>query len=136
MDIQAVEQGLANAADTIAGLRCFPSLPDAIEPPAFGVAEVEIVYNRTFGSTGGLSEVLFTCGVITSRGNTDAGRKALNGYLAETGAGSVKAALEADRTLAGVAKTLNVERARGAYRLYEFAGVQYLGAMYDVRVWS
>lgn len=135
MDIQAVEQGLANAAGTISGLRSFPSLPDSIEPPTFGVAEVEIVYNRAFG-TPGLSEVLFTCGVLTSRGNTDTGRGALNGYLAETGAGSIKAALEADRTLAGVAKTLNVERARGAYRLYEFAGVHYLGAMYDVRVWS
>jgi len=135
MDVQAIQQGLADAADTITGLRCFATLPDSINPPTFATTEVEIDYDKAFGA-GSLTDHLFTCGIFTSRGDSPTGRAALAGYLAPTGAGSVKAALEADRTLTGRAKTLRVERARGAYRLYTIAGIDYLGTMLDVRVWA
>lgn len=135
MDVQAIQQGLANAAATISGLRAFPTVPDAIEPPTFGVVELDIEYNKTY-STAGLTETLFTCGLYVSAGYTDAGRIALVGYMAPTGSGSVKAAIESDKTLSGVAATLHVERVRGAYRLYEIGNINYLGALFDVRVWA
>lgn len=135
MDVYAIQQGLATAARTITGLRAEPTLPDSINPPMFAPLDLEMSYNQTFGSSG-LVEVLFTCQVFTSRGDTTTGRKLLIGYLAEAGASSVKAALEADRTLGGAAKTLIVERCRGAGRLYDVAGIDYLGAQFDVRVWA
>lgn len=134
MDVQAVQQGLANAADTITGLRCFASLPDAINPPTFAPTEVEINYNQVFGN--GMSLCTFTVGVFVSAGDSPTARAALAGYLAQSGSGSIKAALEADKTLAGVVITLNVDRVRGAYRLWNIGGTDYLGAMYDVRVWA
>lgn len=133
MDIQAIQQALADAAGAITGLNTFPSLPDAIEPPTFAPIELELTYHRTFGN---LSEILFTCGIYVSRGDSETGRALLVGYLAESGDTSIAAALEADQTLGGAAKALVVERARGAYRLYTIAGTDYLGTNFDVRVWS
>lgn len=133
MDAYAIQAGMATAAKTVSGLRAFATLPDAIEPPVFAPLELELSYDQAFG---GLTETVFTCQVFTSRGDTDTGRKLLIGYVAESGATSIKAALEADRTLGGVAKTLIVERVRGAGRLYEVGGIDYLGAQFDVRVWA
>lgn len=133
MDVEAIQQGLANAADTITGLRCFSALPGTINPPTFAVTEFELEYHGTFSAARGLSTLMFTCGVFAP--DSDEGRKLLLPFLAETGAGSVPAALESDKTLGGVCKTLVVQRVRGAYRLYEVGGTQYLGAMIDVKVW-
>lgn len=134
MDVEQIQQGLATAAATITGLRTFPQLPGAIEPPTFAPVEVEMAYHQTFSPSRGLTGLTVTCGVYAP--DTDQGRKLLVGYLAETGSGSIPAALEADKTLGGKAKQLIVRRVRGAYRLYEIGGVDYLGALLDVEVWA
>lgn len=137
MDVEGIHQGLANAASTITGLIGLPAISGALPPSSggvFAVVEVEGAYHKTFGATGGLSAPVHTCGLYCA--DTDEGRKLLNGYLAETGATSVRAAIEADRTLGGKCKTLIVMRFRGAYRVYEVADTPYLGAMLDVGVWA
>jgi hypothetical protein len=131
MDVRALQQGLSNAADTIAGLRCYPTLPDLINPPAFAPVEFELAYHQTFG---GLTDITFVCGVYVP--NDPAGDKLLVGFVAAAGAGSIPAALESDKTLGGVAKTLVVQRVRGAGRVYSIGGNPYLGATIDVRVWA
>lgn len=137
MDVQAIQAGLASAAGAITGLRTAPSLPDAINPPLFAVTELELDYNQTFAAGGyGMVETLFSCGIYVSRGDSPTGRAALSGYLAPSGALSIPAALQVDRTLGGAASTLIVERVRGAYRLYTIGSIDYLGATFDVRVWS
>ena len=136
MDVQAIGQGLATAASTVSGITGLPSVPDAISAlPLFAPAELEITYDQAFGA-GALTVIVYTCALFVSRGDTNSARVALTGFLAPTGSGSIKAALESDRTLAGVAKTLRVESVRGAYRLYQVAGIDYLGAMINVRVWG
>jgi hypothetical protein len=80
--------------------------------------------------------VKFQCGLFTSLGDTDSGRKMLMAYLVPFGTSSILAALEANKTLAGTAKTLIVTRVHGAYRLYEIGATQYLGAMIEVKVWA
>ena len=137
-DIQAIEQALANAVKGVAGVRqALPSLPDAIDPPTFAVVEYEIDYNQTFaGGTSGMDMALYSCGIYTSRGDSDAGRMLLNGFLSKDGPTSLKTAIETNRTLGGACKTLIVERAHGAYRLYTIGSIDYLGAVLDVRVWS
>lgn len=134
MDIEAISGGLADAAATITGLRAYPSLPGAINPPTFAPTEFELTYHQTFSAGRGLTDLTFTCGVFAP--DTDQGRTLLVGFLAETGAGSVPAALEADKTLGGVCRTLVVQRVRGAYRLYSVGDTDYLGAMLDVRIWA
>lgn len=134
MDLRAIQQGLSNAADTITGLRCYPTLPDSINPPTFAPVEFDLAYHQTFSPSRGMTELTFTCGVYVP--DDDAGRKLLVGYLAETGATSIPAAIEADKTLSGVCKTLLVERVRGAGRVYTIGGNPYLGATIDVKVWA
>jgi hypothetical protein len=135
MDVQAIQAGLATAAATITGLASAPTVPDSLNSlPIFAPAELEMNYDKAFG--GALTEAVFTCALFTSRGDAESGRVALAGLMAPAGAGSIKAAIESDRTLGGAAKTLRVESVRGAYRLYTVAGVDYLGAMFQVRVWG
>lgn len=137
MDIQSIQQGLANAAATIVGLQSAASLTDSITPPFFSPVEVDVEYNKTFAAGSyGMVETLFSCGLYVSRGDSAAGRAALVGYLNPSGASSLPAALQSDRTLSGACRTLIVERVRGAYRLYTIGGIDYLGAVFDVRVWS
>lgn len=136
MDADAVCQGLANAAQTVAGLTAYPVLPSTLAVvPAFAPIDWSTEYDRTFN--GGMTENLFTAQVFTSRtGDSVNGRNLLVAYTSTSGAYSIKAALEADRTLGGVAKTLIVERVRGVARIYEVAGVDFLGAQFEVRVWA
>ncbi len=134
IDIEAIQQGLANAADTISGLQALTALHGAITPPTFAVTEFELEYHKTFSATRGLTELIFTCGVFAP--DSEQGRKLLMPLLSETGTSSVPAALESDKTLSGVCKTLIVQKVRGAYRLYDVGGTDYIGGMIDVKVWA
>lgn len=133
MDIQAVKAGLATAAGTVAGLNTHPDLPGAISTPEFAPVEYENTYHQTFG-VGGLQKLMVTCGIYVP--DSPEGHKLLTGFIAPTGAGSVPAALEADKTLGGAAKTLIVRKARGIGRLYTIGSSDYLGAMLDVEVYA
>lgn len=136
MDVDAIQNGLAAAARNVTGLRAYATLPDSISPPTFATVEQDMDYQQTFGSAGGLTDTLFHPGVFVSRGDTPVGRSLLAGFVRPDGATSIRVALETDRTLGGACKTLIVERMRGSGRLYEIAGIFYLGAMFDVRVWA
>ena len=139
MDIQAIQQGLVNALAPITGLRAYAALPDSINPPVCAVTELDVTYNGTFAgsaSSYGMVETLFSLGLYVSRADDAAGRKALVGYLNPSGSQSIPAALQTDRTLGGACRTMIVERVRGAYRLYTIGSIDYLGATFDVRVWS
>lgn len=137
MDVEDVFQGLADAADTISGLRCFATVPDSITPPVFFPTEVDIDYDQTF--RGGLEAYVVTCRVLTSRADTRAGQKLLQGFLKRTGPTSIKAALEATRTqangaLGGVCHDLHVRKASG-YGYYEHpVGTFYPGAELEVLI--
>lgn len=136
MDITAIRNGLASAVEGVSGIeQSFPRMPDEINPSTFVVAEYDLSRHLTFGSTGGLKLVPFNCLLLTSRGDTDTGRKALDDFLSD-GANSVFAAIEADLTLDGACKQLVADGASGVGRLYEIAGVSYLGAEITVRVWA
>jgi len=135
MDVNAIFQGLATAAATIPGLRTYATPPDSVNPPVFTTVAMDLAYHQTFGTTG-MSAIHITCGVYTSAGDTDAGRKLLIGYLSATGAQSILAALEADKTLGGACSTLVVDSVHDAFRLYDINGVQFLGAEFDLRVWA
>lgn len=136
MDVLGVRKGLATAAATVQGLRGVSNLADAINPPVWVSGEVQLDYNRTFrGGASGMVEGLFTGRLYVCRSDDRSGQERLDRYLSESGLLSIKTAIESDTTLAGVCKTLIVERMH-AYGLYAVAGVEYYGAHFDVRVWG
>jgi hypothetical protein len=98
--------GLKNRLATISGLRTFSYQPSQINPPiAFPVIN-QVNYHRAMG--GGL--VVFDCVVyvIVGRYTDDRANQDLDDYLAFSGAKSLRAAIEADETLGGVAQSLTV----------------------------
>lgn len=98
--------GLKNRLATITGLRTFSYQPSQINPPvAFPVIN-QVNYHRAMG--GGL--VVFDCVVyvITGRYTDDRANADIDDYLAFSGAKSIRAALEGDETLGGVAQSLTV----------------------------
>lgn len=136
MDVSAIRQGLATAVAGVPGVQGFAWQPLAPNPPTFAPVDFEITYHKTFGRVTGLSELLFTCQLLVSRGDTDTGRTALDAFISPTNSASIAAALEANPTLGGACRALVVERVRLVGRLYEVGGVDYLGAQIDVRVWA
>lgn len=132
-DIVAVREALAGRLSGINGLRASATVLDAIAPPAAVVGEVEIDFDQSFAR--GLDELRFKVRLYASRASERSGQQTLDSYLAGSGTKSVKANLEADKTLSGVVETLIVRSVTG-YGVYEVAGTLYLGAEFAITVWT
>jgi hypothetical protein len=131
VDVEAVFTGLRDSAGAIIGLNVFEFVPDSITPPVFFPAEVEIDWDQTFGR--GMDAYTVTARLLVAQSDDRAGQKALKGYLAGSGASSLKAALQADKTLGGACDALHVRSVRG-YGRYEHAGQHFYGAEFSIYV--
>lgn len=130
MDLVDVRRALAAAAAAVPGLTSTPHAPDAFEAPHFYPGETEIEFDETFGA--GVDQMLVTCYVVTSSADDKDGQALLDKHLGR-GTLSIKAALEADRTLGGVAMDLRVRRVQG-YRKYGTGTDTFYGAQIVVFV--
>lgn len=129
-DVQAIAEGLQTRLGTIAGMRTSAHDPDAISVPHASVAIDEIVFDRAMGR--GLDQLTFTVRIYTSKASDRAGQKVLNTYLSGS---SVKAAINADRTLGGAASDVHVSGVSNI-GVYEVAGTAYHGAEFAVTVYA
>lgn len=128
-------QGIATNARAIAGLECYAVLPDAINPlPTFAPTLVdEVDYHLTM-RVASVAQFSITAMLYIPRADSESDRMALFPYIVPTGASSILAALEADKTLGGAAKDLVVDKAINLNRLTEVAGNKYLTATFPMRV--
>lgn len=101
-----VVTGLKARLATITGLRTFSFQPSSLNPPVGFPVINRIEYHRAMG--GGL--VVFDCSVfvIVGRYSDDRAFADADDFLAFSGAKSIRAAIEGDETLAGVAQSLTV----------------------------
>ena len=106
MSIRAVRQGIADNLSAIPGLRAVPTVPDSPNPPIATVIPVSVAYDSDFGPD--ISEYQFTVALLVGRVDERSAQNALDDYCDATGDRSVKAAIEADPTLGGVAIDLRV----------------------------
>ena len=108
--------------------RVFDYVPDQVPTPCGVVGNITITFDeaQNRGLDAGEVDVLLIVSRMNERGSQDK----LDGYLAGSGAGSVKAALEADRTLSGALATLRVVRASPI--TVEVAGVTFFAYQYEV----
>lgn len=107
--VSQVTTGLKNRLATISGLRAFDYQPEQLNPPvAFPVIE-SVEYHAAMG--GGDVQMRFNVFVIVGRYLDRVAHANLDGFLSYSGATSLRAALEGDRTLGGVAQTLIVDSA-------------------------
>lgn len=125
-----MRRGLAAAAAAVPGLNATPHAPAALAAPAFYPGESEIDYDQTFAA--GVDDLQIDCYVMVSAAEDRDGQELLDRYLGR-GAESVKAALEADRTLGGACSDMCVRRMQG-YRTYGSGTDTFYGAKITVRV--
>ena len=104
--VSQVATGLAARLATITGLRTYTYQPEQLNPPiAFPVLN-SVDYHRAFG--GGDVTMNWTISVVVGRYLDRTAHALLDDFLSYSGSKSIRAAIEGDQTLGGVAQTLVV----------------------------
>lgn len=132
MTPNGVRVGLGNALGTITNLRVFDYVPDSLTPPAAVVEPLEVDFHDAMQN--GLDQYRAFVLVIVGRMSDRSSQARLDGYLTSSGATSVKAALETDRTLGGACSSLVVLNARP--REVVVSGVEMIAYRYEVLVYG
>jgi hypothetical protein len=130
-----VEDGnaLRAALATISGLHAHWLWPDVMLVPAAVVVPAQGLDVDTFDGQGGRTFRVYLLGAAAKDG-TYRGQANCLPYLEESGAKSLRAALEADPTLGGKVDDLKVLPWRAFDALKDWAGNVYWGAVYEVEV--
>jgi len=132
MTPNGVRAGLGTALDTITGLRVFDYVPDSLSPPAAVVEPLEVDYDEAMQR--GLDFYRAFILVIVGRMSDRSSQDRLDAYVTGSGASSVKAALETDRTLGGACSTLQVTSARP--REVVVSGVNMIAYRFEVSIYG
>ena len=131
--VTQIATALAARLGTISGLRTFNYQPEQINPPvAFPVLNT-ITYHRAFAG----GDVVTDWGLVVIVGRYTDSRAfaALDGFLSYSGASSIRAAIEGDKTLGGVVKALILSN--GAQIMpQEQADAEFLMVRFDCQVHS
>ena len=102
--VSQVATGLATRLATISGLRTSTYQPEQLNPPFAFPTLNSIQYHKAFG--GGDVVMDWTVNVIVGRYTDRNAFATLDGFLSYSGATSIRAAIEGDKTLGGVCQTL------------------------------
>jgi hypothetical protein len=106
--VSQVTTGLKDRLATIAGLRTYDYQPDEVRAPIAFPTITAVEYHSAFGS----DECVFraTIQVICGRVSDRSAQALLDGFASNSGASSIRGAIEGDTTLGGVCDTLSVQR--------------------------
>ncbi len=130
--LTAIRTALAANLASISGLAQSPYMLANPTPPAAEIAPGEIRYDEAFAR--GLDRWQFKVRVFVGMTSDIGAQKRLDSMLASSGAGSIKAALESDRTLGGACEDLHVTGCRGYMVFTREGGNAVLGTEFDVVV--
>jgi hypothetical protein len=131
--VSAIRDGLRTRLATITGLRAYDVWPDQVHAPAAMVQPVRGRYKEALGGVPRLTFRVVLAAAPVQRGLAR-GEDVLDPYLDDTGATSIKAALEGDKTLGGIVASLHAVE-WDDYGLVAIGGVDYVGASVEVEVW-
>lgn len=132
MNPSTVRTNLKTALSTITGMRVFDYVPDSTNIPtnnAFAiVGQLSMNYDYTLNR--GFDSASCQIIVVVGRMSEKDGQARLDGLLASSGSTSIKAAVEADKTLSGAVQTLRVVSASPG--TITSANIDYLSYQYSV----
>ena len=139
-DILAVVNAVAaaittNLAGDVLAKRTYALSPDSLNPPTAVVVPgpgTFLTYDDTFSGTGNFAVVVK---ILNGTQDSGSSQKLLLGYMAKTGATSIRAAILASPTLGGICSYLQIPSAEN-YGDVEWAGQQYLGFELPVGVFG
>jgi hypothetical protein len=132
ISISGVREALGNNLMTITGMRVYDTIPDVVTPPCAVVGQLDFTFD--VNNARGLDQASVDIYVIVQRISERAGQNKLDQLLAGTGNGSIKTALESDRTLGGLVSTLRVISAESG--TYTSGDQSFLSYRYNVTVWG
>lgn len=131
--LSAMRTALASNLSGITGLRTAATMPDQPNPPVAIVMPQSVSYDTSMAR--GLDTYEFVLLVIVGRVDERTAQNLLDGYCNPTGATSIKAAIESDRTLGGQANDLRVTDMRN-YSSVPVGEITYLAAEFVVTVYA
>ncbi len=130
--IQAILTGIKTQLSTISGLRTNDYVPDALNPPQAVVDFPNpITYHEAFAH--GKMRLDPTVIILVSRALDRIGTAALSSYASPTGANSIHAAIELDKTLGGVVDDCIVFEFRRLNQ-QEIDALQFFGGVFTLHV--
>jgi hypothetical protein len=127
--VSELRQGLATRLATIPNLRVSDVMVDAPRPPQAVIAPLRLDYD--LNARRGADEYQFVITLIVGRADSRTAQNSLDAFI--VGENSVKAAVEADRTLDGKANTCRVTEMRN-YGAISVGDQLYLGCEFVVEV--
>lgn len=131
-NISGVRDALGKNLETINGLRVYDTIPDVVVPPCAVVGQLDFTFD--VNNMRGLDQASVDIFVIVQRFSERAGQDKLDNLLAGTGNGSIKTALESDRTLGGLVDTLRVISAESG--TYNSGDQSFLSYRYNLTLWG
>lgn len=108
--IAQIRAGIMQNVATISGLRTADILPENPNPPVAILNLADIEYDNAFNK--GLTIYNFDLTVLVGRSDARGSQASLDQYVASDGAGSIKYAVESNRTLNGLIYDLKVTQLR------------------------
>jgi hypothetical protein len=129
--VDEINDGLKANLATISGLRTYDHVPDTFGTPCAVVMFSSVDYANAFRQ--GNPRYEFTITLIVGRASERAAQIALGEYLSDTGAKSIRAAVESDSRLNSKAQDLIVQRATNM-RMLQQGDAAYLAVDFDVLV--
>jgi len=131
VSLLTLRQGIATNLSAISGLRTSWFVPDNPSPPIAIVVPDRVDYDVSMAR--GSDTFGFQVLLIGGRINERTAQSSLDVYLESTGAYSIKAAIEADKTLGGAAHSCRVTDWSG-YGPLAIGDAQYLTVTFRVMV--
>jgi len=130
--ISELRAGLATNLSTLKGLRVVDTLPDVVNPPMAMIGLNKVVYNRQ--NNRAMSEYTFQVTVVVGRVSERTAQRALD-VLVAPGEGSIKYAIESDRSLDGKAFDVFVPEL-SAIGAVNINAIDYYSAEFSVQVFA
>ncbi len=131
-DVSGVRDALKDNLQTITGLRVYDQIPDIVVPPCAIVGQLDFIFD--VDNARGLDQASVDVFVIVQRISERAGQDKLDLFLAGSGSGSVKTAIESDRTLGGLVDTLRVISADSG--TYTSGDTSFLSYRYNITIYG
>ena len=131
-NVNGVRDALKANLQTITNLRVYDLIPDVIVPPCAVVGQLDFTFD--IDNMRGLDQASVDVFVIVQRISERTGQEKLDAFLAGSGTGSIKTALESDRSLGGLVDTLRVITAESG--TYTTGETQYLSYRYNLTIWG
>lgn len=132
LNIGPVRDALGTNLQTITGLRIYDTIPDVVVPPCAVVGQLDFTFD--IDNARGLDQASTDIFVIVQRFSERTGQAKLDALLAGTGPGSIKTALESDRSLGGLVNTLRVISADAG--TYSSGDQTFLSYRYNLTIWG